>query len=98
MPPSRTIRAPDRVTSINNFPTSNPLFASLHPNHRDLDVSRRLKLGKWRAGGGYADIYDGELKLRKRDGGGKDRKSIKVAVKRFRAFMGADPGSAGVRC
>ena len=100
MPPIRTemksIRIRDRVTSFDNLPTTNPSLESLLSELHHFDVSKRLKVGEWRAGGGYADVYEGELKLRKQDDGGQEREHIKVAVKRLRVLMNADSGSTRV--
>ena len=100
MPPTRTdmksIRIRDRVTSLKNLPTINPSLESLLSELHDFDISKRLTVGEWRAGGGYADVYEGELKLRKQDDGGKEREFTKVAVKRLRVLMNADSGSARV--
>ena len=100
MPPIRSemksIRIRDRVTSLNNLPTINPSLASLLSELRNFDVSERLTVGDWRAGGGYADVYEGELELRKRDISGEGGEYTKVAVKRFRVLMDANSGSARV--
>ena len=91
----KSIYIRDHVTSLGDLPTINPSLASLLSGLRNFDVSERLTVGKWRAGGGYADVYEGVLELIKRDIGGKDGK-VKVAVKRFRALMDANSGTAGV--
>ena len=90
----KSIHIRDRVTSLNNLPTINPSLASLLSELRNFDVSERLAVGEWRAGGGYADVYEGELKSG--DISGPDGEYVKVAVKRFRALMDANPGTARV--
>ena len=101
MPPTRTenksLRDPHHSTSLQKLLTTNKSLDSLLSELRNYDISKRLKVGQWCAGGGYADVYDGQLKLRKRDEGGREKESIKVAVKRFRPFVNADPDSAKVR-
>ena len=92
----KSIHIHDRVTSLNNLPTINPSLASLLSELRNFDVSERLAVGEWRAGGGYAGVYEGELELRKLDTDGKDGEYVKVAVKRFQALMDTNPGIARV--
>ena len=98
MPPTRTgtrsIRIHDRVAPLKNLKTINPALECFLSELHHFDVSERLKVGEWRAGGGYADVYEGELKSR--DISGKDEEYIKVAVNRFRVLMNANSGSARV--
>ena len=51
---------------------------------QDLDVTNRLQIGRIRAQGGSADIYDGMLK---RDSHSRDLYPISVAVKKFRLVL-----------
>ena len=62
---------PDSVDSLND------LLAGL----QQLDLTNNLKIGRMKASGGFADVYEGLLRL-------KDKKEAKkVAVKRFRVFV-----------
>jgi hypothetical protein len=60
------IEAPPVITRLERFLTNtvirNKLIAFLSdPAHAALDVSNRLVVGRWRAGGAHADVYDGVL-------------------------------------
>ena len=90
------LRILGRLNSLENLSSNNPLLSSFLSELNDCDVSKRLEIGKWCAGGGHAGVYDGELKPGKQDNDGWNRESTKVAVKRFRAFMSMDSNSAGV--
>ena len=101
MPPSRTGVAPRRTSSqghsLGDSFINNPVLSSLFSEFHEFDLSRRLKVGQWQGGGGYADVYDGNLRLSKLGKGRGNSEYVKVAVKRFRPFSTADDNTAGVR-
>ena len=56
-----------------------------------LDISSNLSIGKMKASGGFADVYEGSLRVK----GRKDKQ--RVAVKRFRVFADDDKDFVKVR-
>ena len=90
----------ERERAVKLSPTAplidNP-FSTVEPLDRrnifflqDLDVTKRLQIGRIRAQGGSADIYDGVLK---RDVHSRNLYPIKVAVKKFRLVLNSSSES-----
>ena len=100
MPPLRTSTARqsrsqlfiNRVTSIETLSIFQSSLAPILSDLRVFDVSEALKVGRWCAGGGYADVCEGTL-----EPGPDGEELLKVAIKRFRVVMNADEGTARVR-
>ena len=59
---------------------------------QNMDISSKLDVGRFRASGGFADVYEGTMKS-------KDRResNIKVAVKRIHTYASSDNNSSKVR-
>ena len=74
----------------NPFSTVEPLDRRNIFFLQDLDVTKRLQIGRIRAQGGSADIYEGVLK---RDAHSRNLYPIKVAVKKFRLVLNSSSES-----
>ena len=61
---------------------------------KHLDVSKNLKVGRFRASGGSADVYGGKLYLKREHA--IEWEWIDVAVKRFRVYSSSERDFAKV--
>ena len=68
---------------------SSDLLKGLLREYAHLDVTNRVQSGELMAMGGYADVYDGVLTS-------PDGKETKVAIKRFRVFLGPESSFSNV--
>ena len=111
--PSSSHPALDRLEELAKSDPSYVLLASLlsEDNYKKYDVSSRITVGKLRASGGYADVYEGRLLTGTigeeasstqastcRFSQANLPNSKKIAVKRFRVFVDQEGNFVKVSC
>lgn len=77
--PVLKLAVPGRTRSVDSL---NTLLRDL----KHLDLSKHVVVGRPRASGGYADVYEGIFIVQ------GTNESVKVAIKRFRVFIHEDAG------